>query len=104
MTGVEGYVESAASGLAAGISLARRLNGLEPIDFTRRTVLGSLGYYIAEGNALAGREFVPMNANFGIMEPLGEKVRGSGRGRRQAMAARALEEIDRIAGLIRQED
>jgi methylenetetrahydrofolate--tRNA-(uracil-5-)-methyltransferase len=104
MTGVEGYVESAASGLVAGLSLARELKGMESLDFTRRTVIGALGYYIEEGNALPQREFVPMNANFGIMEPLSEKVRGGGRGRRQAMAARALDELDRIAEKLRQEE
>ena len=104
ITGVEGYVESAASGLTAGIALARRMKGLPPVDFTKRTAIGSLGYYIAEGN-YQGREFVPMNANFGIMEPLAEKVRGGGRGRRQEMARRALDEIDKIAGgLARQEE
>jgi methylenetetrahydrofolate--tRNA-(uracil-5-)-methyltransferase len=103
MTGVEGYVESAASGLAAGLSLARQIKGMESLDFTRRTVLGSLGYYISEGSAIhAG--FDPVNANFGIVEPLAEKVRGGGRGRRQAMAARALAEIDRIAAILRQEE
>lgn len=103
MTGVEGYVESAASGLVAGLSLARKLKGMKSLDFTKRTVIGALGYYIEEGNALAS-EFVPMNANFGIMEPLAERVRGGGRGRRQAMAARALDEIDRIAEMMRQEE
>lgn len=97
ITGVEGYVESAASGLVAGAALARQLTGQPAVDLTRRTAIGSLGYYIAEGNLL-GREFVPMNANFGIMEKLPEKVRGGGRGRRQAMAERALAEIERIAG------
>lgn len=103
MTGVEGYVESAASGLMAGMSLARRIKGMKSLDFTRRTVMGALGYYISEGNDLH-REFAPMNANFGIMENLPERVRGGGRGRRQAMAARSLEEIDRIAALLRQEE
>jgi methylenetetrahydrofolate--tRNA-(uracil-5-)-methyltransferase len=104
MTGVEGYVESAASGLAAGLALARRLAGLPEPDFPRRTAIGALGYYVAQGG-LPGREFVPMNANFGIMEPLAEKVRGGGRARRQALAARALNEIDQIAGVLdRQEE
>lgn len=104
ITGVEGYVESASSGLTAGIALARKLKGQAPLDFTKRTAIGSLGYYVSEGN-YQGREFVPMNANFGIMEPLAEKVRGGGRGRRQAMAQRALDEIDKVAGaLSRQEE
>ncbi len=104
ITGVEGYVESAASGLTAGIALTRRLKGLPPLDFTKRTAIGSLGYYVAEGN-YQGREFVPMNANFGIMEALAEKIRGGSRARKQEMARRALEEIDNIAGqLSRQEE
>ncbi len=72
ITGVEGYVESAASGLLAGLSLARRLEGKAPLDFTSRTALGALGHYVAE---YAGGNFQPMNINYGIMEPLGEKVR-----------------------------
>jgi methylenetetrahydrofolate--tRNA-(uracil-5-)-methyltransferase len=103
MTGVEGYVESAASGLVAGFSLARDLLGLPGVDLTRRTAIGSLGYYISEGS-LPGREFVPSNANFGIMEPFPDRIRGGARARKQAMAARALEEIDMIAGVVNRQE
>ena len=79
----------------AGIALARSLMGLPGVDFTARTAIGSLGYYIAQGNE-QGRPFAPMNANFGIMEPLEMKVKGGGRARHQALAARALAKIDEI--------
>ena len=95
MTGVEGYVESAASGFAAGIALGRLLRGKPALDLTRCTALGALGYYIAEPT-LPGRDFVPMNANFGIMEKLTGRVRGA-RARREAMADRALDLIEMIA-------
>ena len=72
MTGVEGYVESAASGFVAAIELARRLGGREPLDFTRKTALGALGHYVAE---YAGGDFQPMNITFGIMDPWDEKIR-----------------------------
>ena len=99
ITGVEGYVESAASGLMAGIALSRALNGQEQVDFTRRTAAGALGYYIAERN-ISGREFVPMNANFGIMEPMDCKVKGGGRARHQALGARALDEMKQIVHIV----
>jgi methylenetetrahydrofolate--tRNA-(uracil-5-)-methyltransferase len=99
ITGVEGYVESAASGLVAGIALSRSLKGQDAVDFTRRTATGALGYYVSERNIL-GREFVPMNANFGIMEPMEQKIRGGGRARHQALASRALEEIKHIAEFV----
>ena len=72
MTGVEGYVESAASGFCAGVHLARKLKGLPPIDFTTQTAIGSLGHYVAE---YAGRDFQPMNVTFGIMDAYPERIR-----------------------------
>ena len=91
MTGVEGYVESAGSGLMAGLALARKLRGQEPIDFTDETAIGAMGRYIATPN----RDFQPMNANFGLMAPLGRRIR-SKKERYEAMGQRAL---DRIAQL-----
>ena len=73
MTGVEGYVESAASGFLAAVELARRLAGQPPIDFPRETALGALALYISDGTVAA---FQPMNINFGIIEPLGHRVKG----------------------------
>lgn len=72
ITGVEGYVESASSGLVAGINMARFLEGKSPVDFTRRTAIGSLAHYISEYN---GGSFQPMNINFGIMESIKDAPR-----------------------------
>jgi len=72
MTGVEGYVESAASGLTAALSMARRLSGQPPVDFTAKTAIGALGHYVAE---YKGDDFQPMNVTFGIMDPLNERIR-----------------------------
>lgn len=72
ITGVEGYVESAASGLIASISLARQLTGREPMDFPPSTVIGSQAHYVSEGSV---SDFQPMNANFGLVEPLAFKHR-----------------------------
>ena len=87
MTGVEGYVESTASGLVAAVSMAARLTGRPVPDFTRRTAIGALGYYISDQSIT---NFQPMNINFGIMEPLGYKVKGKAN-KNLAIANRALE-------------
>lgn len=71
ITGVEGYVESIASGLVAAIALDRRLNNKEKIEFTDKTVIGALSEYVTKEN----KNFQPMNANFGILRPLGFRVR-----------------------------
>ncbi len=77
MTGVEGYVESCASGLLAGIETARALLGLPPADFPRETAVGALSLYVSGGTAAGGgADFQPMNINFGIIAPLGYRVRG----------------------------
>ena len=86
MTGVEGYVESCASGFVAAVSMAARLKG-EPIpDFSRKTAMGALGYYISNENAV---NFQPMNVNFGIIDPLEERVKGKAN-KNLAIANRAL--------------
>ncbi len=94
MTGVEGYVESAASGLLAAINLDRNLSGKTPIDWDPRTVSGALCSYISTPNA----DFQPMNANFGILSPI---ACGTGRipkdVKKRALAERALSETDKIA-------
>ncbi len=92
MTGVEGYVESAASGFLAAVELARRLEGREPIDFPRETALGALSLYISDGTV---KEFQPMNINFGIITPLGYKVRGK-RNKNQEISRRSLEIIEKL--------
>jgi len=93
MTGVEGYVESCASGLLAGIETARRLQGLPPADFPQETAIGALGLYIS-GGSVSG-DFQPMNINFGIISPLGYRIKGK-RNKNEAISARALEIIDRM--------
>ena len=89
MTGVEGYVESAASGWTAGVSLARKLNGQEPLDLTSETAIGSLGHYVAE---YSGNDFQPMNVTFGIMDSWPERIRNK-QERYHKIAERSLERI-----------
>lgn len=72
MTGVEGYVESAQSGIVAGLNMIRYLNHEEPIVFPRETVMGSLAYYITHGDK---ENFQPMKANFGILPDLKQRVK-----------------------------
>lgn len=98
MTGVEGYIESASSGYVAGLNAARLSKGLELIDFTDKTVIGALSHYVENG-AYSGN-FQPMNANFGIVAPLGYKVKGGKKLRNEALAKRALDIIvDLINGV-----
>ena len=94
MTGVEGYVESAASGLVAGIDAAMAAMGKAPVDMTEKTAIGALGYYVSRGSN--GR-FDPMNVNFGIIAPLENRVKGGKKAKNEALAARALEIVDGIA-------
>ena len=93
MTGVEGYIESAGSGYLAGLSAARAALGKEKVIFPRITMLGAMAHYVANGGAA---EFKPMNANFGIVEPLGVRVKGGKAVKNEALSRRALEEIARI--------
>ena len=86
MTGVEGYVESAASGFLAGVELSRRLRELPPLDLPRETALGALALYVSEGGFAA---FQPMNVNFGIMPPLDHRVRGK-RNKNAELSQRSL--------------
>ena len=90
MTGVEGYVESCASGFLAGVELARRLRDMAPLDFPQETAVGALGLYVS--NESVG-SFQPMNINFGIMPPLGRKVKGK-RNKNAELSARSLVLID----------
>lgn len=86
MTGVEGYVESAASGMVAGINAARMALGEELLTFPRETAVGSMAYYITHTE---GKHFQPMNANFGIFPELPTKIRDK-KERYTAIADRAL--------------
>lgn len=90
MTGVEGYVESAASGFLVGVELARRLRGLPPIDFPRETAIGALAFHVSEGECTA---YQPMNINFGIIPPLDRRVRGK-RNKNAELAQRSLAMIE----------
>ena len=92
MTGVEGYVESAASGLVAGICAAFREWGRPLPDFPRTTALGALAHYVAAEN----RSFQPMNVTYGIMEGWPERVRGGKQARYEKIAERALQTIDSL--------
>jgi len=89
MTGVEGYVESAASGLVAGINASRFVEGKEPIEFPQETAIGSMAKYITTTNA---KNFQPMNANFGLFSDLPIRVK-SKKDRAEHHANRALETI-----------
>lgn len=91
MTGVEGYIESAGSGLVAGINAAMRALGRDSVTFPEETVIGAMAAYIERGST---GKFVPMNANFGIVKPLGYKVKGGKVAKCEALSARALEAID----------
>jgi len=103
LTGVEGYTESCATGLIAGINLSRQLHGDPPQVPPPTTMLGALYRYLREADP---RHFQPMNANFGLMDELPEKVRDK-RVKRERLAARALAEMERwrdlyaLAGAVR---
>lgn len=92
MTGVEGYIESASSGMLVGIESAARLLSLPPVNFPRETAIGALASYISSGSV---GEFQPMNINFGIIAPLDRRVKGKKK-RNLAISARSLEIIDSI--------
>ena len=91
MTGVEGYVESAGSGLVAGINAAMRATGREEIVFPEETVLGAMGAYVSRGGI---GPFLPMNANFGIVKPLGFRVKGGKTAKNEKIAERSLEMLE----------
>lgn len=92
MTGVEGYVESSASGMLVGIETAARVLGLPSVDFPQETAIGALGLYISGGSV---GDFQPMNINFGIISPLGHRVKGK-RNKNAAISERSLAIIDEI--------
>ena len=93
MTGVEGYVESAASGLIAGLNAARLARGLPCVVFPRETALGSMAHYITTADF---RNFQPMNANFGLFPPLDEPIR-SKKLRNERLVERALQRLDQFS-------
>jgi methylenetetrahydrofolate--tRNA-(uracil-5-)-methyltransferase len=88
LIGVEGYVESTATGLLCGINAARLLAGLEPLAPPQTSALGSLIAYVTDG---VRKDFQPMNANYGLFPPLGERMRG--RDKKLALGRRALADV-----------
>lgn len=93
MTGVEGYVESTASGMLAAIAMAARVQGREVPDFPKTTAIGALGLYISDTTV---ENFQPMNINFSIISPLEQRIRKKAE-KNLAIANRALEAIDLLA-------
>jgi len=87
ITGVEGYVESTASGCLAAMELARRLQGKEPINFPRETAMGAMALYVCDESVV---NFQPMNVNFGLIPQLGYRVKGK-RNKNAEISKRALE-------------
>ena len=98
MTGVEGYIESTGSGFVAGLNAARYALGLEPVIFPEVTMIGAMAHYISHGGLA---EFVPMNANFGIIPSLDHRVKGGKIARYEVYASRALEAIDGLVEKVR---
>ena len=93
MTGVEGYVESAASGFLAAVAMAAKVQGKEPMQFPRETAIGALGLYISDERL---EHFQPMNVNFSIIKPLEQRIRKKAE-KNLAIANRSLEIIDKLA-------
>ncbi len=90
ITGVEGYVESTASGCLTALELARRLEGGTPVNFPQETAMGALALYISDQSVV---NFQPMNINFGLIPPLGFRVKGK-RNKNAAISKRALEALE----------
>lgn len=95
ITGVEGYVESASSGIVAGINMAMYVKGMPLIDFTDITAIGALAHYVSDSNI---KDFQPMNVNFGIIRPLDTRIRNR-RERNKQIGERALSMIETIGSL-----
>ncbi len=99
LVGVEGYTESVGTGLMCGVNMARMLSGEEPVVPPAETMLGSLVRYVHEADA---RHFQPMNANFGLLPPLSQRVRDK-RKKRELLAERAVlamrEFVDQLGGV-----
>ena len=92
ITGVEGYVESTASGCLAALELARRLEGKPPLNFPQETAMGALALYISEESVV---NFQPMNVNFGLIPQLGYRVKGK-RNKNAKLAERALDKLGEL--------
>ncbi len=97
ITGVEGYIESAASGFVAGVNAALRAKGKDSWLFPEEMMTGAMAHYVAHGDKTT---FQPMNANFGVIPPLGYKVKGGKRARNEEYAKRALAKTDEILPIL----
>jgi methylenetetrahydrofolate--tRNA-(uracil-5-)-methyltransferase len=96
ITGVEGYVESASSGMTAGINMAQFISEKKMTDFSSYTATGALSHYVSEGSV---GNFQPMNVTFGIIEPLGQRVRKK-KEKNELISQRALNKIEELKGEI----
>ena len=92
MTGVEGYVESAASGFLAAVAMAAKVQGREPVEFPKETAIGALGLYVSDERIT---DFQPMNVNFSIISPLEKRIRKKAE-KNMAIAQRSLAIIDEL--------
>lgn len=92
ITGVEGYMESAVSGIIAGINAAKKYNGNDLVEFPATTVTGALASYVS---GYSGSDFQPMNANFGILPPLKKMIKNK-KERKTALGARAVEDMQKV--------
>ena len=92
MTGVEGYVESAASGYLAAVAMAAKVKGQEPVEFPKETAIGALGLYVSDERIT---DFQPMNVNFSIIAPLEKRIRKKAE-KNLAIAQRSLAIIDAL--------
>ena len=92
MTGVEGYVESAASGFLAAVAMAAKVQGREPVEFPKETAIGALGLYVSDERIT---DFQPMNVNFSIITPLEKRIRKKAE-KNLAIAQRSLAIIDEL--------
>ncbi|MBO5837660.1 MAG: FAD-dependent oxidoreductase, partial [Oscillospiraceae bacterium] len=93
MTGVEGYVESAASGFLAAVAMAAKVQGKTPVEFPQETAIGALGLYISDERL---DNFQPMNINFSIITPLQQRIKKKAE-KNLAIANRSLQIIDDLA-------
>ncbi len=93
MTGVEGYVESAGSGFVAGVNAAKLFLGENPTVYPEETMIGAMAAYVSRGGV---GDFVPMNANFGILKDLGYRVKGGKIAKYEKLAERSLEEVEKL--------
>ncbi len=94
MTGVEGYIESAGSGFVAGLNAAMAALQRDAVIFDRKTMIGAMADYVSCGGVSSS--FQPMNANFGIIEPLGYKVKGGKTAKNEELAKRSLDIISKM--------